>query len=224
MHYSKQGENTYLVQNPDKPTEWVKAKMLETRVYDPWVLWTARVFWMNWFLLLFNLIPAFPLDGGRMLQCILWGRSGDYRSATQVACWSGLITSLLFLVLSFWWNDSLFLFLALFMMFSSYQQLMMLDRGAEEGGAFGYDFSKGYGGFGPDEDAPAAKPKRVGPVKRWLQARRARKVQREAQQRAADEARLDELLDKISRTGKESLTPEERRFMDRVSARYRNRP
>jgi stage IV sporulation protein FB len=34
---------------------------------------------------------------------------------------------------------------------------------------------------------------------------------------------MDELLDKIHRQGKESLSDEERRFMDRVSARYRNR-
>ena len=108
-------------------------------------------------------------------------------------------------------------------MFSSYQQLVLLDREASENGTFGYDFSKGYGGFGPDEDTPAPKPKRVGPLKRWTQARRARKLKAEADQRAADEARLDELLDKIGRQGKESLTPEERRFMDRVSARYRNR-
>jgi Zn-dependent protease len=212
------------VPSPQDRRQWIPVKLADADVYSPWILWTARVFWMSWLLLLFNLIPAFPLDGGRMLQCILWGRSGDYRSATQVACWSGLITALLFLVLSFWWNDSLLLFLGLFMMFSSYQQLMALDRGVEDGGTFGYDFSKGYGGFGPEDDAPAPKARRVGPIKRWLQARRARKIQREATQRAADEQRLDALLDKISQTGKESLTPEERRFMDRVSARYRNRP
>jgi len=57
-----------------------------------------------------------------------------------------------------------------------------------------------------------------------VQARRARKLKVEVEQRAADEARLDELLDKINRQGKEALTPDERRFMDRVSARYRNRP
>ena len=192
--------------------------------YPGWVLWAARLFWLSWVLLLFNLIPAFPLDGGRILQAVLWGRSGDYRSATQVACWSGLAVSLAFMLISFWWNDSLLLFLSLFIMFSSYQQLLLLDREAGEGGAFGYDFSKGYGGFGPDEDVPAPKPRRVGPLKRWVQARRARKMKQEAEQRAADEARLDELLDKIGRQGKESLTAEEKRFMDRVSARYRNRP
>jgi Zn-dependent protease len=224
MNYAVK-DGTYLVPNPDKPTELLPARRTESDyVYPPWVLWTARTFWLSWMLLLFNLIPAFPLDGGRILQCVLWGRSGDYRSATQVACWSGLICSLVFLVVAFAANESLLLGLALFMMFSSYHQLRLLDHGMEEGGTFGYDFSKGYGGFGPDEDAPPAKPKRVGPIKRWLQARRARKIQREATQRAADEARLDELLDKIGRLGKESLTPEEKRFMDRVSARYRNRP
>lgn len=222
-YYVEDGK--FKVRNPSKPTEWVPARMAEYEVYPPWVLWTARFFFLNWFLLLFNLIPAFPLDGGRMLQQIIWGRTGDYRAGTQIACWTGLITSLLFLIVSFWWNDALLLGLGIFMMFASYQQLVILERGTMEEGTFGYDFSKGYGGFGPDDDdKPAAKPKRVGPIKRWLQARRARKIQRENTQRAADEARLDELLDKISRTGKESLTPEERRFMDRVSARYRNRP
>jgi Zn-dependent protease len=220
----KDNNGTYLVPDPAKPGEWIKARMAATEVYHPWVLWTARLFWLNWFLLLFNLIPAFPLDGGRFLQEILWARSGDYRSATQVACWSGLVTALLFLLLSFWINDAMLLGLGIFIMFTSYQQLMILERGVMDEGTFGYDFSKGYGGFGPDEDAPAPKTRRVGPVKRWFQARRARRLQKEVERRAADERRLDELLDKISRTGKESLTPEERRFMDRVSARYRNRP
>lgn len=192
--------------------------------YATWVLWTARVFWLSLLLLLFNLIPGFPLDGGRILQCVLWGRSGDYRAATQIACWSGLIVALVFFVISFWWNDTMLLFLAMFIVFSSYQQLMMLDHGAEEGGAFGYDFSKGYGGFGPEDDETTApKPKRGGPIKRWLMARRARRLQKENEQRAADDLRLDALLDKIAREGKTSLTAEERRFMDRVSQRYRNR-
>ncbi|HVK11684.1 MAG TPA: site-2 protease family protein [Gemmataceae bacterium] len=193
-------------------------------VYPSWVLWTARLFWLSWFLLVINLVPAFPLDGGRLLQAIVWGRTGDYRAGTQIACWSGLAVSLGFLLLAFWSNDAMLLFLGLFVMFTSYQQLVLLDHTAEERGAFGYDFSKGYGGFGPDEETPPPKVKRPGMWKRWALARRAKKMQREAEQRAADEARLDELLDKIGRLGKESLTAEEKRFMDRVSQRYRNRP
>ena len=213
----------YIVPDPSKPGGLSLARKVG-HVYPVWVLWTARLFWISWMLLLFNLLPAFPLDGGRLLQEILWARSGDYRSATQVACWSGIITALVFVFLSISLNEAMLFGLGAFMVIASYQQLVLLDRGGEEGGAFGYDFSKGYGGFGPDEDAPAPRPKRVGPLKRWLQARRARKIKQEVEQRAADEARLDELLDKIGRLGKESLTAEERRFMDRVSARYRNRP
>jgi Zn-dependent protease len=223
-HYSKEPDGSIRVPNPKKPEEWIPARPADDDVYPAWVLWTARLFWVSWMLLLFNLLPAFPLDGGRLLQELLWARSGDYRSATQVACWSGIITALVFALMSIAFSDPMLLGLAIFMLFASYQQLMLLDRDVGEGGAFGYDFSKGYGGFGPDDDAPVVKPKRVGPIKRWLQARRARKLKQEVEQRAADEARLDELLDKIGRLGKESLTAEERRFMDRVSARYRNRP
>jgi Zn-dependent protease len=46
-------------------------------------LWLA---FSNAMLLLFNLIPAYPLDGGRILRAWLWGRRGNrYRATTSAA-------------------------------------------------------------------------------------------------------------------------------------------
>ena len=58
----------------------------------------AGFFWLaisNGTLLLFNLIPAFPLDGGRLLRAWLWGRSGDRYRATSRAAWLGRVCALL---------------------------------------------------------------------------------------------------------------------------------
>lgn len=46
---------------------------------------------INLVLALFNLVPAFPLDGGRVLRAYLWHRSGDMLAATRAASRSGEI-------------------------------------------------------------------------------------------------------------------------------------
>jgi Zn-dependent protease len=56
----------------------------------------------NLLLGIFNLIPGFPLDGGRVLRSIVWRLTGNLRQATRVATLTGQVIAYLFILLGIW--------------------------------------------------------------------------------------------------------------------------
>ncbi len=98
----------------------------------------------------------------------------------------------------------------------------MLENGGEDG-LFGYDFSQGYTSLERDEPQRTRTARQPNWFQRWRIKRAAQRLQRDQEQRDAEDRRMDELLEKVQREGIIALTDDERRFMKRVSERLRNR-
>jgi Zn-dependent protease len=56
--------------------------------------WLATI---NLLVLIFNLLPAFPMDGGRIVRAIAWWRTGDRNSATRFAANLGRVFGYIFI-------------------------------------------------------------------------------------------------------------------------------
>ena len=93
---------------------------------------------INLTLALFNLIPGFPLDGGRVLRSLLWGLGANLRTATRWASWVGRGVAFLFILLGLgqmfllgsFMNGLWILFIGWYLKDaaeSSYQQVVLKD-------------------------------------------------------------------------------------------------
>ncbi len=65
------------------------------------VLWYLA--WLNSILAVFNLLPAFPLDGGRVLRALLWGWRGNLRWATRFASNVGSGFGIVLIAMGIFW-------------------------------------------------------------------------------------------------------------------------
>ncbi|HEY3245937.1 MAG TPA: site-2 protease family protein [Phycisphaerae bacterium] len=181
-------------------------------------VWVAYFFGLNYVMLLFNLVPMFPLDGGRIFQALLWPRLGFVRSM-ELASGIGMFGAMalgIFGVLAQAWNA---LGIAVFGYITCWHTRQSIRAGMffEEGG-FGAEFGPGFGGYSERERPRTI---RLG----YFARRRARKAlereRREATALQERRRRIDDILLKVHRHGMPSLTPAERRLLSEETERQR---
>jgi Zn-dependent protease len=91
-----------------------------------------RLLIVNVILVVFNMLPAFPMDGGRVLRALLATRL-DYARATQIAANIGQAMALLFAFIGFF-SSPFLVFIALFVWIGAAQEAGMVTIKAALGG------------------------------------------------------------------------------------------
>ena len=197
-----------------------------------WLVVFKLTCWINWVMVLANLLPAFPFDGGRALRAALSARWPDAspRRAANVVGWvaklsAGGLVVIAWMVLDqptdqaipLWFS---LVILAIFLYFGAKQEEERPTETEIESDLFGYDFSEGYTSL---EQSTERRQDQTGFVTRWFERHRENKRQRRREIEVEEERRADEVLGRLHEQGMNSLSNEERRLLKRVSARYRQR-
>jgi Zn-dependent protease/CBS domain-containing protein len=76
--------------------------LLASPINEPLAALGAYLAWINVILGFFNMIPGFPLDGGRVLRSILWQATGSLQRATRWASLVGQAVAYLFILAGIW--------------------------------------------------------------------------------------------------------------------------
>lgn len=164
-------------------------------------LWWAH--YINIVLLGFNLLlPAYPLDGGRILQAILWRRLG-YNRATEITIYTGIAAAGALGVFGLAANETILVVIAVFAMWSCWVERKRLRGEIDLGGS---EFAMGTS-LAPADDLEDP----------WTAMRRAKR----RQALAREQRELDRILAKIAESGMASLNRAEKRLLKRATDRKR---
>jgi len=186
--------------NPFVPGEALAHVRLPGGTSPTWLRLIWWVHFVNMVLLAFNvLVPMYPMDGGRIVQAILWGRMG-YRSSMQVSVVIGLVAAGAMFVFGMVFNETMIAAIAIFGGITCWMERQRLQTVGPSGG--GVDLSAAFEHPDAWRDEPAERP-----------ATRSK--------REPDPTEIDRILAKISSRGMGSLTRAERRLLRRASGSER---
>jgi Zn-dependent protease len=183
------------------------------QVSTGWPFWVGAFFTINATLFSFNLLPAFPMDGGRILRDILWWQ-GTYREATRMAVQVAKITAIamvvvgIYLGLKGWLTvDRVLLLLAAWVYLNAEleNQRVLYSEAAS--------ILWSHGEEEISEETPSPK-RRPGLIERWKQRLKERSEERARRARQEEERLLDahprpgqsdSLRAALPRTGEQAL-------------------
>jgi Zn-dependent protease len=183
---------------------------------DGWLSVVPYLFMMygiSYWLLLFNLIPVFPLDGGQLLQSILWKPMGYYKSmllTVNIGLGGSVLMAMVGIATFGTFGGGLLLIL---IALSCFMNCLSMRRQLLAAGPYGLEEDEGI-------DYSAAydtgMPKRKRPSK-W----RAKRAAKRAAADREEQQRIDAILAKVSAKGMNSLTWLEKRALKKATEHQR---
>jgi Zn-dependent protease len=215
------GLGTYMILGVFPLGPWTFGRAYGHVIYSGWFQLSSYLFWIytwSYGLLLFNLLPVFPLDGGQLLQSILWRPMGYYKSM-MLTLNIGLVGSVLMGMVGVatlgMVGGGLLLILIAVNCFLNCFQLRAVMR-AEGPWGFTEEDAVGYAGGLSAAPRPSRRRKLAAG---WA----AMKERNRTRQARAEQETIDAILAKVSDRGMQSLTWWERRALRKATERQRQR-
>lgn len=77
---------------------WLLGWTMMTEPTTPLMAMLVWLGYINFGLAIFNMLPGFPMDGGRVLRAIIWWRTGSAQRATRIASMTGQVVAFAFII------------------------------------------------------------------------------------------------------------------------------